>query len=590
MRLGAFAFAFGIFVAGSAVAQENSASPSSTAALAEVEAGVVTAQAGDIIGEASSASEGRVSSIDLTARPVLRRGELLEVVPGLVVTQHSGDGKANQYFLRGFNLDHGTDFDISVDGVPVNLRTHAHGQGYSDLNFIIPEKVRTLDFEKGPFYPEIGDFSGAGAAEFLLFNGLPHGILSTALGEHFYLRSLSADTIDSGPGQLTGAFEYTHYDGPWDHAENSNRFNAFLRYAWHEDENDFRLTLMGYHAKWNWTDQVAERAIDEGIIDRLGSLNPSDGGWSDRYSASFDWQHHDGAGQTNLNLYAVYYRLNLFSDFTYLLEDPVNGDQFEQVDRRFVLGGALSCKWQDELCGLQVENIVGVQLRNDLIPEVAILHTRDRNEIKTIRRDRVNEFSIGLFARNEIIWNDWFKTRAGLRSDIYNFDVDSNLAANSGSVWDGIVSPKLSLIFGPWWKTEFYLDLGTGFHSNDARGVTESIDPVSHEKVRSAAPLVRTKGAEIGARTSALPGLVSTLSLWFLESDSELVFEGDTGTTAPAGASRRYGVEWTNFYKPTSWLTLDTDVAFTHARFMDNRAGSFIPNSIPLVITSGRDD
>jgi hydrogenase/urease accessory protein HupE len=558
--------------------QENQAT------VAEV---VVTGLAGELIGEASSASEGRVGAADLADRPILRRGELLEVVPGLVVTQHSGDGKANQYFLRGFNLDHGTDFNISVDVMPVNLRTHAHGQGYSDLNFIIPELVQSIDYQKGPFYPKIGDFSGAGAAGFVLVNAVPRGLFLNSLGENFYLRTLLADTWRAGPGQLTAAFEYTHYDGPWDRAANANRFNGFARYFWDHEEDHFRLTLMAYHASWNSTDQVAERAIDRGLIDRFGTLDGSDGGCSDRYSVAFNWIRDQGNTQTQANFYAIYYRLNLFSNFTYFLDDPVHGDQFEQVDRRVVLGGALSRTWSDKWFGYRVENTLGLQIRDDIIPDIALIHTESRRQLNTIRRDKVNEFSIGVYAQNEFHWTDWLRTRAGVRGDIYNFDVSSSLSKNSGNVWDGIASPKFTLILDPGFKTEFYLDLGMGFHSNDARGVTATVEPVTHRKIRSAAPLVRTRGAELGVRTEALPGLVSTLALWFLESDSELVFAGDTGTTDAAGKSRRYGVEWANFYKPTSWLTLDADLAFTHARFVDNPAGRYIPNSISTVVTAG---
>ena len=593
LALGGVTLAVGILFAGAAVGQDavTESAPTSSEqdqendpTVAEV---VVTGRADELIGEASSASEGRVDAADLADRPILRRGELLEVVPGLVVTQHSGDGKANQYFLRGFNLDHGTDFNISVDLMPVNLRTHAHGQGYSDLGFIIPELVQSIDYRKGPFYPKIGDFSGAGAAGFVLMNGVPRGIFTNSLGENFYLRTLLADTWSAGPGQLTTAFEYTHYDGPWDHAENANRFNGFARYFWDNNDDHFRLTLMAYHASWNSTDQVAERAIDKGLIDRFGTLDGSDGGYSDRYSVSFDWIRDQGDTQTQANFYAIYYGLNLFSNFTYFLDDPVHGDQFEQVDRRVVLGGAWSRTWSGNWFGYQVENTIGLQIRDDIIPDIALIHTESRHELNTVRRDKVNEFSIGFYAQNEFHWTDWLRTRTGVRGDIYNFDVSSSVPENSGNVWDGIASPKFALILDPGFKTEFYLDLGTGFHSNDARGVTATVDPVTHKRIGSAAPLVRTKGAELGVRTEALPGLVSTLALWFLESDSELVFAGDTGATDAAGRSRRYGVEWANFYKPTSWVTLDADFAFTHARFVDNAAGPYIPNAISTVITAG---
>jgi TonB-dependent receptor-like protein len=343
---------------------------------------------------------------------------------------------------------------------------------------------------------------------------------------------------------------------------------------------------MAYHAFWNSTDQVAERAIDEGLIDRFGTLDPTDGGYSDRYSLSFNWIRDHAGTQTQANFYAIYYRLNLFSNFTYFLDDPVHGDQFEQVDRRVVLGGALARTWSNNLFGHQVENTVGMQVRDDIIPDIALIHTESRQELNTIRRDKVNEFSIGFYAQSEFHWTDWLRTRTGVREDIYNFDVSSNVPENSGNIWDNIASPKFALILDPGFKTEFYLDLGMGFHSNDARGVTVTVDPVTHEKIGSAVPLVRTKGAELGARTEAVPGLTSTLALWFLESGSELIFAGDTGSTEPAGKSRRYGVEWANVYKPISWVTLDADVALTHARFVDNAAGPYIPNSISTVVTA----
>ncbi len=556
---------------------------------------VVTGRAEDLLGEASTASQGAIGAADLQDRPLLRRGELLETVPGMVVTQHSGDGKANQYFLRGFNLDHGTDINLSVDGVPINLPTHAHGQGYSDLNFVIPELVESIDYKKGPFYPEIGDFSGAGAAEFHLFNTLPQGIFTTEAGMYGYVRTLLANSQKAGAGSLLYAFEYNHYDGPWVNPEASNRYNGFLRYHIGDDDDQINITAIAYHAKWNSTDQVAERAVDEGLISRYGSLDTSDGGATDRDGLSLDWTHKAENSTTKLTLYGFYYRLNLFSDFTYFLDDPVHGDQFEQIDKRWVSGGELKHTWNDELWGKKVENTVGLQVRNDYIPDVGIDHTEKREVLDVELQDRVEEFSTGVFVKNQVQWTDWFKTELGLRGDFYAIDVDSNTLANSGSKMAAIASPKLALIFGPWKKTEFYINLGTGFHSNDARGATISVDPNTGESLGKVPLLVRTKGAEIGARTSVVPGLVSTLSLWYLKSDSELTFSGDSGDTEANGASRRYGIEWANFYKPAAlpWLTLDADIALTQARYLEdattvtNTTGRYIANSIPIVFSAG---
>lgn len=548
---------------------------------------VVQGRAENLIGSATSSSEGQVGAEELATRPILRRGELLEVIPGMVVTQHSGDGKANQYFLRGFNLDHGTDFAISVDGLPVNMPTHAHGQGYADVNFIIPELIERIDFEKGPFYAEVGDFSGAGAAQFNLYTTLPEGIALTTVGENGYARLLLADSPKVGAGSLLYAFEYTHHDGPWVHTQNANRYNAMLRYHLRDGDDRFTITAMSYHGDWNSTDQIPQRAIDGGLS-RFDSLNPTDGGSSDRHSLSLDWTRDDTDTLTRLNLYGIYYRLNLFSDFTYWLENPERGDQFQQYDERVVLGGALSHLWRSEWDKRPMENSLGLQVRADLIPEVSLNQSEQRQVYDTIRRDEVNTLSIGLWGKNQIKWNDWFRTELGLRGDLVHFQVESHDRLNSGSDTAAIASPKLSLIFGPWAATEFYLNAGTGFHSNDARGVVITRDPATGERLDRAPALVRTQSAEIGARSSIVPGLVSTLSLWILESDSELVFTGDAGNTEAVGGTRRYGVEWSNFYKPLSWLTLDADLALTNSRFKHaDEAGPHIPNSIATVATAG---
>ena len=257
---------------------------------------VVIGRADDLLGTASSASEGRVGATEISNRPYLRRGELLETIPGVVITQHSGDGKANQYFLRGFNLDHGTDFSIAVDGLPVNTRTHAHGQGYADLNFLIPELIESVEYKKGPFYASVGDFSGAGAANFSLFNTLPSGLATLSLGENHYRRFLVADSPRLGPGSLLYAFESEHDDGPWEVAEDANRYNGLLRYSWDNGGDFYRLTGSLYHAYWNSTDQIPKRAVEAGSLSRFGTVDPSDGGESQRGSLAFDWirEHLDG--------------------------------------------------------------------------------------------------------------------------------------------------------------------------------------------------------------------------------------------------------------------------------------------------------
>ncbi|HVT08444.1 MAG TPA: TonB-dependent receptor [Polyangia bacterium] len=575
---------------GSSVASPVPAVPAGAVQMPEV---VVRGRAEDILGQATSASQGAIGEEDLEDLPLLRRGELLETVPGMVVTQHSGDGKANQYFLRGFNLDHGTDFAFSIDGVPLNLPSHAHGQGYSDLNFLIPELVSEIDFKKGPFYPEVGDFSGAGAANVRLATTLPEGIATVQVGQFGYARALLAESPRVGPGTLLYALEYNHYDGPWDLPENSSRYNALLRYHLVTGADEYTVTGSAYWApSWQSTDQVAQRAIEQGLIGRFGSIDPTDGGRTGRDALSFDWTRRENDTTTRLLLYGFYYQLNLWSDFDYALADPVNLDQFEQVDRRFVAGGELKRVWDRFWWGRKVRNTVGLQVRNDYIPDSGLNATSGRRVLTVQIYDRIEEANAGLYGQNEIQWTPWLRSAIGLRGDVFGVHVHSTTdAANSGNASSGILSPKATLVFGPWKRTEFYLDAGTGFHSNDARGATISVDAAGLPQERVPL-LVRTKGAEVGARTSILPGLVSTLSLWVLESSSELTFSGDSGDTEANGPSRRYGLEWANFYKPNRWLTLTADFSFAHARYLSPQetvtgtSGVYIANSIPVVVSA----
>jgi len=572
--------------AGFAAAQD---SQNQTTQLPEV---VVEGRANDLLGVAPSSSQGSTGAEDLQDLPLLRRGELLETVPGMVVTQHSGDGKANQYFLRGFNLDHGTDFAFSVDNVPVNLPSHAHGQGYSDLNFVIPELIQSIDYRKGPFFPEIGDFSGAGAAEINLVTSLPHTILSVESGMYDYERVLLAGSPKVGAGNLLYAFEYNHYDGPWVNPEHSNRYNFFLRYHQEVGDDQINITSSDYYAPgWHSTDQVAQRAINEGLISRYGAIDPSDGGKTGRYALSFDWTHKEDFGATKLTLYGFYYDLDLFSDFTYFLTDPVRGDQFNQVDKRYTTGAKLTQTFDQELWGKKMETTLGLQVRNDYIPDSGLNHTEDEQILNVEVRDKVEEFSTGVFFDNEVHWTDWFRSLLGARGDVYAINVDSLEAGNSGSHTSSIFSPKMSLIFGPWDKTEVYLNAGSGFHSNDARGTTISYDS-SGAPQKDVPLLVRSKSAEVGVRTSVIQGLVSTVSLYYLHLDSELTFDGDSGDTQANGPSRRYGVELANFYKPAPWLTLDADLALTNARYTTptttaiGTEGYYIANSIPIVLST----
>jgi hypothetical protein len=544
----------------------------------------------NLLGTSPSASQGRIGQIDLQYQPFLRAGEVLESIPGLIVTQHSGSGKANQYFLRGFNLDHGTDFSVYVDGVPVNFPTHAHGQGYLDLNWLIPELVEWIDFKKGPYYAEVGDFSSAGSASIRLFETLPEGIARVEIGEDAYYRVLVADSMELGAGQLLYALEYQYYDGPWEVPEDFTKYNGFVKYLEGDCDDGFTLTFLGYKSDWIATDQIPLRAVESGLVSRLGALDPTDGGRTARYGVNAQrWYEWEDGSITRANVFATYYRLNLFSNFTFFLDDPVNGDQFEQADRRLVSGLNLSHEWCTDFCGRDAKTTVGLQVRNDDIPEVGLHRTVARQRLSTVRENAVNETSLGVFLNEEIRWSDKVRTILGVRGDIYWVEVeDEAIPENSGRESDEIVSPKFALILGPWDDTEYYLNLGMGFHSNDARGVLTTLDPVTGEVVEPSPLLVRTRGAEIGMRSRAVENLNTTVALWYLEIDSEILFVGDAGTTEASRASRRYGVEWTNTYVLNSWLSIDADLAATNSRFIEtDPAGEFIPGAIGTVVSIG---
>jgi len=573
---------------------------------------VVEGKAESLLGEAPSASKGQSSAEELSLRPFLRRGELLEVVPGMTVTQHAGGGKANQYFLRGFNLDHGTDFGINIDGMPVNMRTHAHGQGYADLNILIPEMVEQLDYWKGPYFADLGDLSAAGAARFRLWDALPQGIASVTVGEDNYLRALVADSFEWGgeasvPGgkgaaapasksALTYALEFTGYDGPWVLPENSRRWNGMLRYVWQDATDRLALTAMGYDGRWTSSDQIPLRAIESGAVDRLGFIDPSNGGDSSRYSLMADWSRKtDDGGQWHADAWVSRYDLQLYSNFTYFLDDPVRGDQFEQNESRYLAGATVRRDWKFALGDGQTESTLsaGFDTRHDWIDDIGLYNTRARVRHDTVRVDDVTENSAGLFVNADLHVNDWLRIQPGLRGDWFHFKTSGAVPENAGSDNDTLLSPKLSFIFGPWNDTEFYLNSGYGFHSNDARGVLTTLDPVSGDPVDPVDPLVRIFGAEVGVRTEAMDDWVHTVSLWYLKSDSELVYIGDAGTNEAGPGSRRYGVELSSYWRPNDWLMLDSELTLTHAEF-EGGGDDEVPNSVPFTwsagVTAGREE
>lgn len=558
----------------------------------DLETVVVTGRATDLTGVAASANQGSVSADDMALRPLLRPGEIVENIPGVIITQHSGSGKANQYFLRGFNLDHGTDLAIDLDGMPVNMPTHAHGQGYSDLNFVIPELIERVDYKKGPYYADVGDFGSAGAFSIRYYDDMPSGIARLEGGQFGYARAVLADSIPAAAGKLTYGVEVEHNDGPWVRGDDARKIDGVARYTAGSPASGWSLTAMAYHNIWNSTDQIADRAIagqtdpvgapappSGDLISRWGELDPTDGGKSGRYSFSGEWHEKGDNATTHISAYALYYDLDLFSDFTYFLDDPVHGDQFEQQDARYVFGGTAARSWAQDFWGADSLTTVGTQVRHDDIRN-GLFHTEAKKRLSTDHFDSISQTSAAVYLQNETRWTSWLRTIAGVRGDLAAFDVNNIVGGNSGDVQATMAEPKLSVVLGPWDKTEFYLNAGYGFHSNDARGVVDAAGP--------ATPLARTKGAEVGLRTTFVPGLQSSLTLWALHIQSELTWEGDEGDTSPSGPTDRIGVEFSNFYTPLPWLTLDADYAYSHARFTAfDPAGQHVPEALQGTFDGG---
>ena len=598
----------------------------------------------DLIGIAESGTQGTVGATEIQDRPILRSGEVLEAVPGLIITQHAGGGKANQYFLRGFNLDHGTDIAIFLDNMPLNLPSHAHGEGYSDMNTVIPEFVKRVDFEKGPYYANVGNFSSAANANVEFAKTLPQNFFKLEGGTHTYGRAVFGVSQKLGAGNLLYGGEETYYDGPWVHPDGFNKINGILTYSQGDDTDGASITAHVYHGKWNSSDQIPVAA--QSVVGFFGTLNPSDGGHSQRYSLQGEWHRQSENSESKISAYVFYYDMNLFSDFTYYLVDYAKGDQFDQQDRRWVAGFDAHHTIFSTWYGRKMSNTFGFQLRNDWVNNGLY---RSANRVRTAKTDYsasgASFFPVGStsgpacvtipnsditldltlpdgttdtttvpnttcptlpatterdnftdtigsgYVENKIQWASKFRSVLALRGDDERFIVTSLAyptdtttlpdgttatvnAANSGSASKFLPSPKTSLIFGPWANTEFYLQGGFSFHSNDGRGATQQVEPVSPDNpyldtpAAKIPPLVQTKGGEIGVRTTALPHLQSTLSLWYLRSNSELMQDGDTGgTSASEQSSNRYGLEWANYYTPTEHLAVDFDIADSRAQF-----------------------
>ncbi len=574
------AFAVALLGPKAVSAQQPVTAPVTKAAAAKaaaIEKIVVTASTKNLVGTAATATQGSITAQEVRLHPAFRPGQLLETIPGLEVTSHAGEGKANQYLLRGLNLDHGTDLATFVNNVPVNMVTHAHGQGYTDLNFMIPETVGGIDFTKGPYFPALGDFAGVGSDHIKLFDDLADQVTASAgtLGDQ---RLYGGGTYHiNQDDNLIAAGEWVHYNGPWAHADHLHKYNAMLRYVHGTETDGETLTAQYYYGKYFSTIDQPKRAVTEGLISRFGTLDPTDGGRSERISIAGHSAHQlNDTWNYQANLYAVRYQFLLMNDFTHYLDYPVLGDQNRQNDLRWILGGDASLSRTDDFSLGTSTTTFGMQNRYDDI-DVSLGHARHGRQIGIVSADHVNETGTGLYVENTMRWTPWLRSIIGARGDFYEADDTNYVGGVTGSPASQIFEPKGNLVFGPWAQTEFYLSAGQGFHSNDVReGTSTSLGGVPAPR---SPLLVKQTSGEIGVRSAAIRNLLAAFAVFAIHSDSELTYDGDNGTTSAGPATRRIGFELTTQYRPYNWLELRANFAAAHGRSINNPAGVYITDA-----------
>ena len=577
----------------------------------DIETILVTADRPSLLGSADTASDGSVSAEELDLRPAYRVGQLLESVPGLVVTTHSGEGKAAQYLLRGFNLDHGTDFANFVDDMPVNRPTNAHGQGYSDLNFILPQLLDGIDYSKGPYYAATGDFGAVGAGRMRLADEIPDQI-STSVG------TLGDEDIFAGGtrhfadgGRLLAAADVSHLDGPYDPPENYRRITLASRYSQGSAADGYSVTALYYKGQGrNDTDQPL-RAIEGGLIGRYGLLDTSDGNSAERWSLSGHFASRTQDWTLVANAYVIHSDMMLWNDFTHFLFDPVNGDQEQQDETRLTLGGGVSANRALTWGNIEADTVIGLQERFDDL-YVDRRHTHDRMVLGYCN-DGNGEYSVGDYActadrirlsdtapyiAQTVHWLSWLRSDVGVREEYYAAHDSSLLTSFAKGASEWLTQPKGSLAVGPWMDTEFYVSAGKGFHSDDARGVLGAAPQGGTQLAVGHAPLLaRAYGEEAGLRSAPLPGLQIALALFREDFASELMYQQDLGQDQATAPSRREGYDLAATYRPTDWLAATADWAAASARYFKNRAalageygivgGTHIANAPAYVASAG---
>jgi TonB-dependent Receptor Plug Domain len=511
----------------------------------------------------SSSSEVFIPGRDFQLRPEGRPADILRLVPGFVISQHQGGGKAEQYFLRGFDADHGTDVALFIDGLPVNLRSHAHGQGYADLHFLIPETVQRLDGFKGPYFVEFGDFATAGAFNFVMRDTVDENYAEAAGGSWGTQRYLTLISPTRDALKTLVAIEYYRSDGPFEHPNGYERFNLFAKAkATLAEGMDLAVWASYYMADWHGSGEIPTRAVRAGVISRFGSIDPNEGGSTQRANLNVDWRWKLDENQlVTVHTYGTYYELDLFNDFTFFLNDPQNGDEINQRDRRFMAGFDALYQYQTRPFGVSLTSSAGFQYRIDT-PRVVLANSVQRHQLARTQDVSIVEQSYSPFVKFDVVPLPWLRFVTGARGDIFTYDVHSRVNTTgddlNGRVTQARPNVKANLALGPWYQTEFFANFGTGYHSNDARAVVS--DP-------NLTALPTAQGYEFGLRSKAIPRTELSLTYWVIDLASELVFVGDDGTTEARGPSHREGIEFAVRVKILDWLTFSGDVTAAKAEF-----------------------
>ena len=544
---------------------------------------VIFGRAEEQIGAATSASEGVVGYKDLSTRPISRAAELVEVIPGMIATEHSSGGKANQYFMRGFNLDHGTDFGGFIDGVPINQRSHPHMSGYLDLNLLMADLVERVEFKKGIQYAENGDYTAAGSASFVLYDKLPENYVNLRVDAEGEYRVTAAGSVAIGDGTLLAAVAQEGGDGAFDLPAELDKSTVYVKYTQPLGDAKLRLGFIGYQNDWVAADQIPLRAVNDGAISRFGFIDPANGGRSRRYigSAGLEWD--------DASILAYYQRseLNLFHNFTYFI-DPVLGDQVEQVERRNAVGLRGKMDREFDLFGIRSEGRIGADIHMDWLEPAALYRTTARARTSAIADDKVDVMAADVWGELTMHWTDRLRTTFGLRADYIDGQVDGLVAANAGSKSGVQYSPKVNIAYTISDDLEVYAGAGIGFHSNNIVGVVQTQDPVTGDPIDPATLFAESRGGELGVRWEPNKTFNLSAALFMLDFDSELIYVGDAGVSEPSDPTQRYGLEVAAFWNPVEWLAFDASYAFSHSRFKDAPSDfDRIPNTVEGVAAAG---